>query len=794
MAGASETTGNRIGVTSTYRLQLRAEFTLDDARSVADYLQQLGVSHVYLSPILTASEGSTHGYDVTDPTTVSAALGGIEALRALSAELRTRGMGLVVDIVPNHVGVADPRQNAWWWDVLKFGRDSQFAGFFDIDWGESNGVGGRIALPVLGSDNDPAAVRIDKSGAEPMLALHDLRFPIAPDTGDGNALAVLDRQYYRLVSWNSGIGTYRRFFAVNELAAVRQEDPRVFEATHRQLADWVAADLVDGVRVDHPDGLADPAGYLAQLRGLVGHRWLVIEKILADGEPLDATLPIDGLTGYEALTEFGGVFVDPAGEADLTELCRIRTGAACDADWLDEAELAIKRAVAQTDLAPEVRRLVGAIRAVAPTDDLPALIVATVEVLAAMPVYRADYAPLRGLLRRMIADIEERRPELLEQLSLLTRALVADGEATVRFNQVCGALTAKSVEDCLFYRTARLVSLLEVGGNPERFGISANEFHIAGADRARQWPATMTTLSTHDTKRGEDVRARITVLSEVPDLWANSVLEWENWTPSPDPFTALFLLQNMFGVWPNDRVPAADQPELRERLHAYAQKAMREADLRTSWREPDESFERSVHLWIDEVIDGRVGEALSELVDGIAAHAWANSLGQKLLQLCGPGVPDVYQGTELWEDSLVDPDNRRLVDFEERRALLGSLSSPPKVDSSGAAKMWVVAHALWVRRERQQCFVGGDYRPLLASGSAAHHALAFARAPRGGAPEVIAIASRHTVRLAEIGWGDTALELPAGTWINRLGGGTYSGSVEVGTVLEQLPIALLIRK
>jgi (1->4)-alpha-D-glucan 1-alpha-D-glucosylmutase len=328
---------------STYRLQLRGDgFTLDDARGIVDYLDDLGVTHAYLSPILTAAEGSTHGYDVVDPTTVSAALGGREALIELVAELHARGMGVIVDIVPNHVGVDNPRQNAWWWDVLGKGQASEYATFFDIDWSPENGTDGKIALPVLGSDEDASELFIDRSGDEVLLAYYEHRFPIAAGTdsaADGTAVddarAVHDRQAYRLVSWKAGLVGYRRFFSVNGLAGLRQEDFDVFAASHKQVASWITDGLVDGLRVDHPDGLADPGAYLTELRELIGDdRWLVIEKILARGEPLDESLPVDGTTGYDALADLGGVFVDPSGASALGDLSLAQTGTRSDGEWL----------------------------------------------------------------------------------------------------------------------------------------------------------------------------------------------------------------------------------------------------------------------------------------------------------------------------------------------------------------------------------------------------------------------------------------------------------------------------
>ncbi|MEU4343703.1 malto-oligosyltrehalose synthase [Nocardia sp. NPDC023852] len=784
-------------IRSTYRLQLRPDaLTFADARAIAEYLQQLGISHLYLSPLLTAARGSTHGYDVTDPTTVSAGLGGPTGLKALADEVRSRGMGLIVDLVPNHVGVADPQQNPWWWDVLRYGRESRFARYFDIDWSQGNGAGGRLALPVLQSENDPAALTVDRSGAEPMLALHELRFPIAPDTDGDNALRIHDKQHYRLVSWKAGLCTYRRFFAVSGLAAIRQEDPEVFEITHRELAAWCEHDLIDGVRVDHPDGLSDPAGYLTRLRRLIGpHRLLLVEKILANREPLDATLPVDGTTGYEALTDVSGVLIDPEGEQALTELSRRVAGHGSDRAWIGETEHRIKRAVAESVLAPEIRRLVAAIKQDANVEcfDTMALTNATIEVLAFMPVYRADYAPLAGMIGAVIAEVEKRNSELTAPLAVLVAALSRAGAAAVRFSQVCGAVTAKAVEDTMFYQAARLVSLQEVGGNPARFGHSLNEYHLSNSERAQRWPATMTTLSTHDTKRGEDVRARIGVLSQAAETWARSVDSWLETTPAPDGATALFLLQNMFGVWPADGRPAASVPGLRERLHVFAEKAIREANTKTSWEEPDAGFETAVHGWLDAVIDGPVGSELGDLVHELAPHAWSDALSQKLLQLCGPGIPDVYQGCELWEDSLVDPDNRRPVDFAARAGMLQSLTGTPALDTTGAAKMWIVAYALWLRRERPYCFVGGTYLPLFGSGEQADRVVSYARGRVGEAPEVIVAATRHSVGLAESGWGDTFLDLPTGTWTDRLTGHTFQGKARLEKLFTRLPVALLVR-
>jgi (1->4)-alpha-D-glucan 1-alpha-D-glucosylmutase len=760
-------------------------FTFADAVALIDYFDDLGVSHLYLSPVLTAVDGSTHGYDVADPSTVSEGLGGRPGLEALADAARERGMGLVIDIVPNHVGVADPRQNAWWWDALRHGDKSEYADYFDFDTSADNGAGGKCALPVLASGADGHDLTVDRSGAEPMIAYYDKRFPIAPGTDVGTAAEIHDRQSYRLVPWDSGRIGYRRFFTVSDLAAIRVEDPRVFDAAHAQVASWIADGLVDGIRVDHPDGLADPADYLVRLRDLIGaDRWLVVEKVLADGEPLDATLPVDGTTGYDALNELTGVFLDPGGENELSALSRTFTGADGDAHWLHAQEQLLGRQVLETGLAPEIRRLVRTIRHATGDTTVTDLALrdAVVPVITQVPVYRADYAPLSTMLPRIVGEVGRSEPALMPALEVVVQALATDPETAARFGQVCGASTAKAVEDCLFYRAARLISLQEVGGNPGRFGLDPSEFHLLWAQRARSWPRTMTTLSTHDTKRSEDVRARIGVLSQVPQPWADCVTEWEMAAPSPDPAIGAFLWQTLFGAWPVDGVVT---DAVRTRLQGYIRKAVRENGTRTSWTDVDVEFEGSVLAWLDAVCDGPCSTGMTEFVTDLEPHLSSDALGQKLLQLLGPGIPDVYQGTELWDDSLVDPDNRRPVDFTVRRRLLDTPEAP--------VKFTVVRAALRLRRERPASFVGGAYVPIRATGSAARHVLAYGRGPRADDVDVVAVALRHTVSLHRTGWGDTALDLPPGSWSDLLTGRQVSGQVRLDDLVARFPVAALGR-
>ena len=758
-------------VLSTYRLQLRGEssgfgFTFADAENLLDYLDELGVSHLYLSPILTPVGGSAHGYDVTDPTTVSAELGGPAGLARLSAAARARGMGLVVDIVPNHVGVDKPEQNPWWWDVLRHGPSSAYAPHFDIDW---DLAAGRIVLPVLGSDDDVADLTVDGD----LLRLGNLAFPIAPGTGDGTGPEVHDRQHYRLIGWRHRRCGYRRFFSITSLAGLRQEDRSVFDTSHAEVARWFAEGLVDGVRIDHPDGLSDPPGYLHRLRELIGpDAWIVIEKILAVDEALEPTLPIAGTTGYDVLREIGGIFVDPNGAPALTALLE---SAGIDYQHMPAMLADLKTAAATETLANELGRLRRCIVAAAGADH-PQLPAAVAALLTHIDVYRSDYRGLAAILPAALAATQSAAPELDVPLQLIASALVDGGEPATRLQQLCGAVTAKAVEDCLFYRDARLVSLNEVGGEPHRFGVGAAEFHHRAAARARLWPQAMTTLSTHDTKRGEDVRARIGVLSQVPSLWAEFVARWEAATPAPEPATGLFLWQNIFGVWPASGEVTG---ELRDRLHRYGEKAIREAAWHTSWQDPDADFESAVHGWLDAVLDGPVARELTNLVIRLQPHTENDALGQKLLALTVPGIPDIYQGTELWDDSLVDPDNRRPVDYEVRRQALKSLQHP---------KIRVVKAALQLRRARPDTFLRGGYHPVLAAGTAADHVVAFVRGD-----DVLVAVTRWTVHLEQSGWGDTVVSIPEGGWTDTLTGAVVTGAAPAAELFAELPVALLER-
>ncbi|MDJ0423352.1 malto-oligosyltrehalose synthase [Dietzia kunjamensis] len=794
---------------STYRLQLRTPasdpdgrgFTLADAEELVPYLADLGVGAVYLSPVMTATPGSTHGYDVVDPTTVSAELGGIDALRSLRAACRAHELGLVVDIVPNHLGVDEPAANPWWWDSLRRGPDSPHFSFFDFDTEEANGADGRIAIPVLGTPDDVADLVVvapgDSPSGEAELHFYDHRFPVAPGTGDGTAREVHDRQHYRLVHWREPLLGYRRFFTVTGLAGLRQEDPEVFEATHAEVRRWCEEDLVDAIRVDHPDGLADPVGYARRLRALAGDdRVLLVEKILAPGtestppEVLEPAMPVDGTTGYDALRFIDQLLVDASGEARLSELARRYTGDPGDEEQVHAQSAELKRQIVAEDLAPELARLARAVhREVAVGLDGPAsddvdeaaLRETLISVVARTPFYRADYPVLRGTLPTILGGLRRDRPELVPALGLVAAALARGGEASTRLAQVTGAATAKAEEDRLFYRLARLVSLNEVGGSPGRMGMPVEAFHLAMAERARSTPLAMTALSTHDTKRGEDVRARISVLSQLPDEWADLVTRVFDEFPPPAEDAGYFLLQVIVGVWPELGGPTDD---LRSRLHDYADKALREAAVHTTWTDQDADFESGVHRWIDTLIDSG-GGLLGPFVERIAPAGRDNSLVAKAVQLLGPGIPDVYQGTEVWEDSLVDPDNRRFVDY-------GPLRSGA-VARAGHPKFVLVRELLRLRRAHPEALTGGAYVPLPVQGPAASDVVAFTRSV-DGRPAVGMIARRRTAVLPAEEFTGTVVLLPQGTWAVRPAGTPLSGRVDLGELLSESAVVVIVRE
>ena len=808
---------------STYRLQLRPGFGFAEAGELADYLAELGVSHVYLSPILQANPGSPHGYDVVDHSRVSVDLGGEDAFRAMAERFHRHHLGVVVDIVPNHMARPTPEsRNKQLWSVLYQGRTSPYAHWFDVDWDAEDG---KLLMPILAGPLEKCLddLIIDTAPKTPEHAEHrgpvlryfDHVLPLRDGVADLPLGMLLAQQHYRLADWHDAATqlNWRRFFDVDTLIAIRVEDPDVFEATHRVPLRLAAEGLIDGLRVDHPDGLADPGGYLRRLAAASGGMWVVAEKILARGEELPAW-DCAGTTGYDALTLVDGLFVDPDGGPRLTADYVAITGGKPD---FAEVARDAKRGIADATFTAELSRLIRLfVRA-----DLPVLAGlgeadlhdVLVELLAASGVYRAYVTPGEPAPEFSVAVVsaaaaaarETLEPRLHPALDAVCAAVLGLGgvaddpqrqaardELIVRFGQTTGPVLAKGVEDTAFYRWPRLASLNEVGGDPDRFGVSPAEFHAAAGRLAARWPATMTTLSTHDTKRQEDVRARLAVLAEWPQDWAHKVAEWHGlaiWLTdgaaaqaterAPEPDLEYLMWQTLVGAWLIGG----------NRLRSYLGKAMHEAKTRTSWTVRDPGYEEAVFGLAEAVLaDPERVAGIAEFVARIAPDARVNSLGAKLVQLTMPGVPDVYQGCELTGLSLVDPDNRRPVDYQRRRRLLAALRAGHEVVGLDAEKLLVTSRALALRRDHPEWFTGG-YTPLACEGPAAGHAVAFQRGDHA-----VTVVTRLPAGLRRRGgWADTTLPLPELHWRDVLTGTRHAGLRPLMSELTwRLPVALLI--
>ena len=943
---------------ATYRLQLHKDFGFDDAREIVPFLERLGVSHMYTSPVLRARPGSTHGYDVADPTEANPEMGGEEARVHLADALDRASLGWLLDIVPNHMGTGSA--NPFWEDALAHGASSRWGHWFDIGWrAPGQPLRGQVLLPILGDrlnavlergeltitvaedgrlrlayfDNsfplDPASypavialaigggrgkrrrpspqlaelARIADTlaalagydargeiperdrGARALPALHELealyrrsravreRLAAAAKafgrgaTGRERMRALVAVQPYRLALWRRAarLVNYRRFFDINELVALRMEDERVFAETHERILEWVRAGHVTGLRIDHIDGLLDPFGYLERLRAAVPHGDgaampfpIVVEKILSAGEKLREGWPVQGTTGYEYLNDLEALFVDAGGARRITDGYHALLPRALRAKLAEFGEVALrgKIRILTTSLSADVRRLAALLQPVAREDRRVArlprarLVAALVEWMACFPVYRtyiddrgAPHEDDRAVVERT-ADRCRRRGRLPAPLVDFLCDVMLGGpdlprdeclRIVARLQQTSGPATAKGVEDTALYQYVPLVSLNEVGGEPDRdLAVSVERFHAANEERAHRWPHALVCTNTHDTKRSADVRARLDVLSEVPELWLGAVRRWRKMnaprrSSSLDANTEYLLYQTLVGIWPSDGIPDAEAlGSLRDRVEKYMEKAVREAKLRSSWTDPAEEFEKELEGFINALLRARgpgrspfLGE-LSALVGEVARPGLWNAIARVVAHLASPGTPDLYQGDELWNFALVDPDNRRPVDYAQRTKLLGELARRqhsvrelwPFVRELAARpeddrlKLWVTWRMLEARRAHESLFVGGEYVPLTVDGAGVEHVVAFAR--RTGDASAIAVFGRRLRTLAggitlpaADAWRDTTVllppSLPGRRWLCALTGRVVasehrgSGSAfAVGQLFAEFPATLLL--
>jgi (1->4)-alpha-D-glucan 1-alpha-D-glucosylmutase len=866
---------------ATYRLQLHAGFTFADATAAVPYLAELGISHLYLSPILTATKGSTHGYDVVDPERINDELGGAEGFAQLVQAAHAADMGILLDIVPNHMSISTTRsgagrvaRNRWWFDVLENGPSSYYAHYFDVDWTIGDD---RVLLPVLGDRYGKAiqngVIRIvELAKGRLVVRAHDHELPLAPRSlgsivkraaerckhaelafiGDAlcglpslssrdaearrrrhrdrtvlvgrltalceeprvaSALAdelaainadpieldaILEQQAYRLVHWTVSANqlSYRRFFDINTLVGVRNEELDVFEASHGLILQLVEQGAVDGLRIDHVDGLRDPEQYLQRLRERAPDAWIVVEKILTSDETLPPSWPIEGTTGYDFLERMSGLFVEPTSERAMTETFERLTGESWDPNLGSrKARLEVMTDALHSELM-RLSELAHRACMASPTcrDYTRAEVEAALaEIFAGYPTYRCYLSEQRreevdrARLAAAVTAAHDARPDLDRDLLAFLEGVLAfeiPGDAARELahsaQQVTGAITAKGDEDTLSYRQVRLLARCDVGAELRQWAHSPSAIHHA---LAAGRPRSLLALSTHDTKRSEDVRARIAVLSEIPAEWAAAADRWVDrtqsyWSVAPEPVIAYALLQTLVGAWPLSLV----------RAKTYAHKASRESRLRTSWRRPDEEFDKALEGWLERVYaDAELVAEIAAFAEQLRPHGDRNSLAQLLVKLTAPGVPDFYQGTELRDDSLVDPDNRRPVDLAGRGVELRGLVDASVRELAGdlsAAKLWTIRRVLGLRRKHPARFAGA-YRALDASGPHAHRVFAFMRGD-----DLVTIVPRLGVHAD--GFRDTALVLPPGAWRDVLSDQTFpGGTCAVAPLWRSLPIALL---
>ncbi|MEO5717076.1 MAG: malto-oligosyltrehalose synthase [Chthoniobacterales bacterium] len=935
---------------STYRLQFNREFTFAQARAIVPYLHELGISDCYASPYFQARAESLHGYDITDHNKLNDAIGSRAEYDSWVADLHARGMGQVLDFVPNHMGIAEPT-NVWWADVLENGPSSEFAPYFDIDWQPlKSDLRDKVLIPILGDQYgrvlERGELKVQYDGGRFYLRYFDHEFPIAPGTyrhileialgqlgghkeedfyaelqsiltaleylprraemdperiaerarekeiikrrlerrcqeaplvqeavekaltiingtpGDARSFDALDAlladQAYRLAFWRVAAEeiNYRRFFDVNDLAAIRMELPEVFDAAHKLVLELVETGAVTGLRIDHPDGLYLPNEYFEKLQRRVGEElrvagpgeeralYLVVEKILSGEEQLPGAWPVHGTTGYDFMNDAIGVLVDGAAERAITSAFHKFIEHTLNFGHLVYAK---KRLVMRLSLANDVNVLGAMFDRISEKNrwyrdyTLDALTLAVRETIACFPVYRTYLAPNRpvreadrAVIERAVAAAKRRNLALEESVFNFLRDILLfrfpenlDDAAreehihfVLKFQQTTGPIMAKGLEDTAFYIYNRLAALNEVGGEPQRFGLSPEGFHRRNRERQEEWPATMLATSTHDTKRSEDVRARMAVISEMPEQWRRSLGRWRTlnrrWkgkieeSEAPSRNEEYLLYQILLGSWPLQPFREMSEParaDFLARIQQYMAKAMKEAKLNTSWVQPNEQWDAAVAVFIEKILDpsprNRFLESFLPFAEEVARAGAINSLAQVLLKLTSPGVPDIYQGNEVWDFSLVDPDNRRPVDYARRQEMLTGLAGVTPEDllgswRDGRIKLFLTQRLLTFRRENTELFRDGNYLPLSLTGELAECCIAFAR--EAGGKSIVVLAPRLSLRVGfpPIGeaWRDTVVQLPE----NFAGGrDLFTGAtVDRGATLPlaqamaRLPFAVLL--
>ncbi|MFH2034489.1 MAG: malto-oligosyltrehalose synthase [Candidatus Margulisiibacteriota bacterium] len=837
---------------AVYRLQFNQDFDFRQAEGMVGYLKELGVSDIYASPIFKARAGSSHGYDVVDLNTINPELGGEQAFDSLIGKVKENGLFWIQDVISNHM--AYDRQNLMLMNVLENGRSSKYAGFFDIEWDHLyENLKGQLLAPFLGKFYaeclKDGEIKLVREGERITLNYFEHKFPLNknsysrffPDTETAIARynsnpdlmdELLKEQFFRISFWKVACEeiNYRRFFNINDLISLSVEDEHVFNETHELIKRLVAEKKFDGLRVDHIDGLYDPKTYLERLRQFSKSAYIVVEKILAAQESLPSEWPVQGTTGYDFLNHLNGVFCRTDRQKEFARIYYRFTGLTVSFDDLNAYK---KRQVIGKHMAGDIDNLAHMIKRMAGGDrygrdiTLYGLRRALVEVMVYFPVYRtyisADLFSEsdRAYLKAAFDKAREKSPGLSYELDFIEKFFFINGFSEklteeekknalrfmMRFQQFTGPLMAKGFEDSVLYAYNKLISLNEVGGDPSRFGVKAKEFHEFNKKRARQFKHSLNETATHDTKRGEDVRARINVLSEMPKEWKNNLKAWSrlnkakkknvNGRHMPDENDEYFIYQTLLGSMPFDQVITRDY---RDRIKAYMIKAVREAKRHTAWIKPDIEYEDACLAFIDRLFEDQFLDKFLPFQKKIAFYGIYNSLSQALIKMTAPGVPGFYQGAELWDLNLVDPDNRRPVDFESRKRLLKEIKESQIKDllatkEDGRVKMFLIWRVLAVRNAMPDLFASGGYRPLRAEGKHKDRVVAFAR--QRGDQKAVVIAPRFlTGVLGEAGfsWQDTVLKLPGDwprKWRNAITGQDIDDTL-IDKVLKDFPAALLV--